>query len=203
MQSLNSSQTILNGLVLAGGRSSRMGEDKDVLQWHGKEQRYHVADMLSVFCKEVFISCRSEQVNAIDKKYKFIEDELEESGPLVAIISAFHKNPNVAWLVIACDLPLLDKKTIRYLIENRDEGSIATTFQSPDDGLPEPLTTIWEPAALPLLEASLAEGKYSPQKVLMKAKIKMFEPPDIAALINVNTPEEKERAMHLLRVKLI
>jgi molybdenum cofactor guanylyltransferase len=203
MPSLKSSQAILNGLVLAGGRSSRMGEDKGVLQWYGKEQRYHVADMLSIFCKEVFISCRSEQVNAIDKKYKFIEDELEESGPLVAIISAFHKNPNVAWLVVACDLPLLDEKTIHYLIETRDEGSIATTFQSPDDGLPEPLITIWEPTALPLLEASLAEGKYSPQKVLMKAKIKMLEPPDIAALMNVNTPEEKDRVMRLLKARFI
>src|SRR4026209_2214273 len=126
MQSLKSSPTILNGWVLAGGKSSRMGADKGVLKWYGKEQRYHVADMLAVFCKEVFISCRLEQANAIDKKYRVIEDELEESGPLVAIISAFHKNSNVAWLVVACDLPLLDEKTIHYLIENRDEGSIAT-----------------------------------------------------------------------------
>ena len=75
MQSMNHSRSALNGLVLAGGKSTRMGEDKGILQWYGKEQRYYVADMLATFCEEVFISCRPEQTNAIDKNYKVIEDE--------------------------------------------------------------------------------------------------------------------------------
>lgn len=196
MQFLHST---LNGLVLAGGKSTRMSEDKGIVQWHGKEQRYYVADMLINFCKEVFISCRAEQVGKVDKKYKVIEDEIEDKGPLGAIVSAFHTSPNNAWLVVACDLPLLDEKTIYYLVQNRDEDCIATTFKSPDDGLPEPLITIWEPAALPLLEAALTEGKYSPQKILMKAKIKMLEPPDASSLMNVNTPEEKKIVMRLIK----
>ena len=46
----------LNGLVLAGGKSERMGFDKSSISWHGKEQRYHIADMLKPFCNDVFIS---------------------------------------------------------------------------------------------------------------------------------------------------
>ena len=199
MPSVNLSQTILNGLVLAGGRSSRMEEDKGLIHWHKKEQRYYVADILTNFCKEVFISCRAEQVDTIDKEYKVIEDEVEDRGPLGAIVSAFHKKQDSAWLVVACDLPLLDEKTIDYLIQNRDENYIATTFKSAGDGLPEPLITIWEPLALSLLEAALSEEKYSPQKVLMKAKIKMLQPPDASALMNVNTPEEKEKILQLLK----
>jgi molybdopterin-guanine dinucleotide biosynthesis protein A len=198
MQLMNHSRSALNGLVLAGGKSTRMGEDKGILQWYGKEQRYYVADMLATFCEEVFISCRSEQTNAIDKNYKVIEDEFEDTGPLGAIVSALHHVNNCAWLVIACDLPLLNEKTIHYLIQNREENVIATTF-STDDGLPEPLITIWEPAALPLLEAALSEGKYSPQKVLMKAKIKIIQTPDPNTLLNVNTPAEKEKVMALLK----
>lgn len=197
---MQSSQSILNGLILAGGKSTRMGEDKSVVQWHGKEQRYYIADLLAAFCKEVFISCRTEQVNTIDKKYKVIEDEVEHTGPLGAIVSAFHQQ-DLAWLVVACDLPLIDEKTIEYLIQNRNENCIATTFESPEDGLPEPLITIWEPAALPLLEVALSEGRYSPQKILMKAKIRLLKAPDPYALMNVNTPEEKEKARQLLKNK--
>jgi molybdopterin-guanine dinucleotide biosynthesis protein A len=201
MQSLNHSHSVLNGLVLAGGRSTRMGEDKSIAKWHGKEQRYYVADILKACCDDVFISCKAEQEKAVDKNYKVITDEYEDAGPLGGILSAFHKKQGVAWLVVACDLPLLDEKTIRYLIQNRDKDAVATTFKSTHDSLPEPLITIWEPTALLLLETAVSEGKYSPQKVLIKAKIKLLEPPDASALMNVNTPEERQIILQMLKEK--
>ena len=197
----NESQALLNGLVLAGGKSERMGEDKGLLQWNKKEQRYYIADILTAFCNEVFISCRAEQADEINKNYKTIKDEYKNAGPLGAIISAFHQNNNCAWLVVACDLPLLDEKTIDYLIQQRDENVTATSFQSPYDSLPEPLTTIWEPDALPLLEAALSEGKFSPQKILMNIKIKMLHPPDPSALMNVNTPGDRKKITQLIQTR--
>ena len=193
------SSTLLNGLVLAGGKSTRMGEDKAFLQWHGKEQMYYLADLLKQFCNEVFISCREEQAKGIDKKYKIITDEIENAGPLAAIISAFHQNKNCAWLVVACDLPLLNAKTIEYLIEQREETVIATAFQSSYDNLPEPLITIWEPKALSLLETVLTEKKYSPKRVLMNAKVKMLHAPNAHVLLNANTPAEKEKILQMLK----
>jgi molybdenum cofactor guanylyltransferase len=201
MQLSNHTQPTLNGLVLAGGKSSRMGEDKSIVQWHGKEQRYYIADMLRDFCDDIFISCRVDQEKTVDRNYKVITDEYKDAGPLGAITSAFHKNQNVAWLVVACDLPLLDRETIHYLVQNRDRDVAATTFISTHDSLPEPLITIWEPAALPLLETALSEGKYSPQKVLMKAKIRLLEPLDASALMNVNTPEERQIILQMLKEK--
>jgi molybdenum cofactor guanylyltransferase len=198
---MRSPKTPLHGLVLAGGRSTRMGEDKAFLQWHGKEQMYYLAEMLQKFCDEIFISCRVEQANCIDKKYKIITDEFENAGPLAAIISAFHRNKNCAWLVVACDLPLLDEKTIIHLIQQRDEAVMATTFQSPHDKLPEPLVTVWEPGAMPLLESALSKGRLSPQKVLMNSKIKTIEVPDANVLLNANTPDEKEEILQLMKSK--
>ena len=57
----------LNGLVLAGGKSLRMGYDKSSIEWHGKEQRYYMADLLKQYCDEVFISCRADQQNEVDR----------------------------------------------------------------------------------------------------------------------------------------
>ena len=61
---------LLNGLVLAGGKSVRMGYDKSSIQWHGKEQRYYMADLLKQICKDVFISCRKKQKDEIDINIK-------------------------------------------------------------------------------------------------------------------------------------
>jgi len=192
----------LNGLVLAGGRSLRMGKDKGSLSWHGQQQRYFLYGLLEGFCDEVFISCRQEQAYSIDKNYNVIKDEYEDGGPLGAIVSAFHQNKNTAWLVVACDLPLLDAATIDFLIEHRDTSCNATGFQSPYDGLPEPLITIWEPNALILLEAALAEGKHCPRKVLLHTSIKLLRAPDPVALSNANTPEDEKKIVQLLKAKL-
>ncbi|RYY06625.1 MAG: molybdenum cofactor guanylyltransferase, partial [Sphingobacteriaceae bacterium] len=72
-------KTALKGLVLAGGRSSRMGESKAEMNWHGKQQQYHLADLLSFYCEDVFISCREEQLKNIQPGYKTIADQYENT----------------------------------------------------------------------------------------------------------------------------
>ncbi|MDQ6610064.1 MAG: NTP transferase domain-containing protein, partial [Bacteroidota bacterium] len=74
---LKENEPVLNGLVLAGGRSVRMKQDKGLLHWHGKEQRYYMADLLQQCCAEVFISCRQEQAQNISEKYKVITDDYD------------------------------------------------------------------------------------------------------------------------------
>ncbi|MCD2421406.1 NTP transferase domain-containing protein [Niabella pedocola] len=188
----------LNGLVLAGGRSTRMGNDKARIKWYGKEQRYYAADLLRGFCEEVFISCRPEQVNDVDAAYKALPDSFLNMGPLSGILSALRLQSANAWLVVACDLPLLDKRSLQFLIEHRAAGKIATTYQSPVDGLPEPLITIWEPGSYPVLLRFLGEGITCPRKVLLNSNTFVLETGNGAALMNVNTPEDAEQAKRMM-----
>ena len=189
----------LDGLVLVGGRSQRMGMDKGLLNWHGKEQQYFLADMLQEFCEEVYLSCRPEQQAQIDPNYHTLPDTFMELGPFGAILSAFRQQPDAAWLVVACDLPLLDKATLRFLIENRSVSEAATTFESPEDNFPEPLITIWEPKSYPLLLSFLAQGYSCPRKVLINSDTKILKPIDPEVLRNVNTPEELEKVKQILK----
>lgn len=191
----------LNGLVLAGGKSKRMGHDKTIITWHGKEQRYYAADLLGELCNEVYISCRPDQQSDIDSNYNTLPDIQDSIGPLAGIISAFEKDSTCAWLVIASDLPLLDKNILEYLIAHRDPNKIATTFKSPHDGLPEPLITIWEPTSKEALSTFIAEGITCPRKVLIRSedKVKIIEPPAPEKLINTNTPEDAAKVEALLK----
>ncbi len=192
----------LNGLVLAGGKSSRMGRSKGMLNWHGKEQQYYMADLLGELCKAVFISVRNEQADSIRPPYRVLGDSFPGIGPYGGILSAFSAEPGAAWLTVACDLPLLDKKTLAYLLEKRDTEAVATSFISPWDGLPEPMITIWEPAAYEVLQTYLALGYTCPRKVLLRCgNSRLLEAPEADSLMNVNTPEDFEQATAKLREK--
>lgn len=190
----------LYGLVLAGGKSVRMGHDKSIIHWHGVPQRYYMADLLTSLCADVFISCRPEQAGEIVAPYQALPDSAINGGPLAGILSAFAFRQSVAWLVVACDLPLLDKATLQNLITERDYNCIATTYVSPHDGLPEPLISIWEPAAYPLLQAHIADGFKCPRKALIRNEqsVKIIVPPYPQALLNTNTPEDAEQVNKIL-----
>lgn len=192
---------VLNGLVLSGGKSVRMGLPKDQINWHAKEQRYYLADILAHFCDKVYISCRQDQACDLDSNYKSINDVYSDIGPLGGVLSAFQFKPKQAWLVVACDMPFLDVDCLDLLLKSRDVNKIATAFQNPDDNLPEPLVTIWEPKSYPILTDSLALGKTSLRQVLLNNDAFTIKPsrPDI--LFNVNNPEEMLRATKILRNK--
>ena len=192
----------LNGLVLAGGKSERMGFDKASLSWHGKEQRYYMADLLKTICTDVFISCRDNQLIELNDEYKGLPDTFTGLGPYGAILSAFREKPDNAWLVVASDLPLIDAETLQHLIDNRNSSSIATAFQNESQGFPEPLITIWEPKSYPILLSFLAQGYSCPRKALINSDVTIINPPDQAALTNVNTPEELDKIKRLLHQKL-
>jgi molybdopterin-guanine dinucleotide biosynthesis protein A len=199
---LERAKPMLNGLVLAGGKSQRMGFDKGAVNLFGKEQRFHIADMLKPVCNEVFISCREDQRSQIPGDYNVLTDTFIGLGPYGAILSAFRQQPDNAWLVIACDLPLLDEDTIQHLIRQRDLSKIATAFNSPYDGFPEPLITIWEPKSYPLLLAFLSQGYSCPRKVLINSDVKLLQAENPGALTNVNTPEELEKVKRTIHQKI-
>ena len=199
---MQNARPVLNGLALAGGQSQRMGFDKSTVNIYGKEQRYYMADLLKNYCNEVFISCRADQNENIDVGYKAIEDTFTGLGPFGAILSAFRQNPDQALLVVACDLLLLDKDILNFLVSNRSVASLATAFKSEHDDFPEPLITIWEPKSYPVLLAYLAQGYSCPRKVLINSDINLLRAPNPTALSNVNTPDDLDRIKRELHQKM-
>jgi molybdopterin-guanine dinucleotide biosynthesis protein A len=181
----------LNGLVLAGGKSVRMGKDKGALDYHGKPQREFMADMLSQFCEKTYISVRENQ--GVESEYELLEDTFVGLGPFGAIASAMRKNPNTAWLVVACDLPLLDEKTLQFLVENRTASKVATAIYNPETDFPEPLITIWEPRSYQVMLNFLAQGYSCPRKVLINSEIELLKVKDVKVLLNVNDAEAYDK----------
>lgn len=188
----------LHGLVLAGGKSQRMGQAKGLLEYHGKPQQEFMLDLLQQFCEQSFLSCRPSQMENLSTTYNLLPDSFQGLGPFGGILSAFRAYPNQAWLVVACDLPLLDQATLAYLCERRNPSKVATCFNSPTSEFPEPLISIWEPRSYPVLLQFLAQGYSCPRKVLINTDIESFDVPEPQRLMNVNRPEEYEQVKAIL-----
>lgn len=192
----------INGLVLAGGESRRMGSDKGSLSYHeGLTQRQRVYGLLQDYCKEVYVSCNSMQKEIIGAEgLPTITDSFTGLGPLSGILSAFRQNPDRAWLTVACDLPYLSVETIQRLVQQRDISKAATAFGNTEDhGWPEPLLTIWEPRAYPLLLQWLSQGYSCPRKALINADIALLDIRDKQQLQNVNEYSDYLTALHNLQ----
>ena len=179
----------INGLILAGGFSRRMGTDKSLLVYRGKPQREYLSDLLKKYCSKVFISCRKEQ--NVPPALNPLFDSFSIEGPLNGILSAFQIE-KTSWLTVAVDMPYVDELAIEMLIDNRDAKKMATCFFNRDTKQPEPLLTLWERDVHQHLLAFVKKGNISPREFLRTHPIKMIDPPHGKTLLNYNSPKDIE-----------
>ena len=186
----------VKGLVLVGGKSTRMGTDKSELDYYGKPQKEFIKDLLENNGFETFYS-----VHNNSGKHDEIHDTFLNLGPFGGICSAFQKNPNSAWLVLATDVPFVNKELIQLLKEKRNPSKVATAIKGKNKDFPEPLITIYEPKAYTKLLQYLAQGYSCPRKMLINSDVEIVEVDD-ALIRNINTPEEFEKAKKIIQSSL-
>ena len=181
----------LLGLVLAGGRSTRMRADKAALAYGARPQLAEAFELVARHAESAFVSVRADQAaEPLRAAYPQIVDGATGRGPIAGIIAAQASHPAAAWLVVACDLPQLDDATLAELVRRRDPQRLATAFASSHDGLPEPLCAIYEPASREAILAHVAAHRDCPRKFLASHDVLLLPPRPSAALDNANTPED-------------
>ncbi|WP_449257758.1 bifunctional molybdenum cofactor guanylyltransferase MobA/molybdopterin-guanine dinucleotide biosynthesis adaptor protein MobB [Chlorobium limicola] len=193
--------TPLSGLILAGGRSARMGTDKALLCYHDENQLMHTATLLRRRCKEVFISCRPDQESRYaDLGLPVITDRYLETGPLGGLLSAQRLYPERAWLIAACDMPFIDTGLLDTLVDNRMPLRFATAFRHAETLRYEPLLACYEPKSRQELLARHAEGNDSLNSFLAGSRTGDIMLPDINSLRNINDPAAAGEARNACRI---
>ncbi len=191
-----SEQKAIYGLLLTGGKSSRMGSDKSLLEYHGMPHYAYLYKLLDSVCERTFLSLRQDQLDLAEGR-EYILDRDKFRGPFNGMLSAHQKFPEVSWLVLACDLPLMDKASLQLMIENHKQGNFATALATHKTGLPEPLAAIWTAEALMEATTYLPQSESScPRKFLLQHQIKLLHPEHDDVLINAN---DKEEFLHSLK----
>jgi molybdopterin-guanine dinucleotide biosynthesis protein A len=167
----------LYGLVLAGGRSRRMGVDKSGLAYHGVPQWRYALDLLKIHCESVFLSARADQ--RFPDEVDVLVDAVPDRGPAEGLRAAFRRRPDVAWLVMSCDAPDCDADALAELVRHREREAVFYAG--------EPFPSLWEPS----LTARFGPEVESPRAFLQKADSVALSPRHPRWVTSVNTPRER------------
>lgn len=188
------------GLVVCGGKSTRMGQDKSLLVYHGQPQRYHLYEMLDKLCERVFISCNKEQFSNIPDKYATIVDEPEYEGigPMASLLSAFKQYPDASFLVVGCDYPLITENYLQRLIKVKDEVIFATSYYNSSTSFYEPLLCHYQNIIKSKFEFYFKQNNYSLQFILKELEANIIIPDDLSVITSVDTPYEYEKVLKQL-----
>lgn len=181
-----------NGVILAGGKSSRMGEDKALLPFgkYSSLSRYQYEKMKNLF-KNVYISAKN---NKFDFPAKIILDKNENFSPLIAIKSILEELKQDFFL-ISVDMPLVPKDDIKNLIKlycSSKEFEIYTVKTS--KGL-EPTAAIYTQKVLPIINKMLSNNQHKLQNLLKNSKTAYLNTKNSGLYININNKIEYEKAL--------
>ena len=184
------------GLVLTGGKSTRMQDDKALLEYQGEPHAKVIRDLLLPHCKEVYLSAREGQwmgtpLQDLPTVVDSAEIAQQTAGPLLGILSAFARHPDANWWVVACDLAHFDETAIQSLLAHYAADSLVTCFKNREEDFPEPLCALYSPRARAVFSAAVQADMRCPVKILRNAPgVRAIAQPAGVDLANINTREE-------------
>lgn len=141
----------LYGGVLIGGRSSRMGRPKQLLEIAGGTLLHRTVDALRAVCSEVVLLGEGEAPADL-RGMPRLADVGDAEGPLAGLLAAFRWQPAARWMVAGCDYPRIRAAALRWLLAQAQPGVWAVLPRRTADARPEPLLAYYEPVCAPLLE---------------------------------------------------
>ena len=191
----------LFGLVLSGGKSTRMGHDKGGLHYYGIPQVAYLYTLLTQWCTEVCVSVRKEQQTESPYRDFPLVIDSADIGPMGGLAAAFSAHDGVAWLLIAVDIPELSERDIGALIDARRPTAEAVAFLNPEIAAPEPMYAIYEPTIVPLMRQEIAHQRYSLKNLLHRASTHLLDSHDTQRFNNVNTPQDYAAVLETMQLK--
>ena len=109
----------ITGIILAGGKSSRMGTDKGFVLYKNKSFVQHIIEALQPLVTEIIIVSNNPDYDVFG--IKRVNDIIENAGPLAGVYTGLHYSETENNLVISCDVPLINSETLTLLIDGVDD----------------------------------------------------------------------------------
>ena len=182
------------GVVLAGGRSTRMGVDKALAPLAGRPLVAHVAARFAPQVGALFVNANGDAARFAFLPCAVVADAAPDAGggPLAGVAAALRhaRAQGFAWLATApCDAPFLPLDLVARLAAATDESGAPIAVAACASGL-EPMFALWSTALAPEVEAALAAGDGGPRRLMTRFGAAQAFFSDADAFANLNTPEE-------------
>jgi molybdenum cofactor guanylyltransferase len=161
----------ISGVVLAGGKSRRFGQDKGLFPFRGKALVEHAISILKPICSEVLISTNNPEAYAFTG-LKTITDIHSDCGPIGGMHSGLFQAKGHVVFILGCDMPFVDGRVFSFLLDNIGDSHAAVAMHN---GFRETLCMAMKKESLPMVEQAIADKKF---KIL-----------DMLEMITVSYPE--------------
>lgn len=182
----------LFGAVLSGGKSSRMGKPKDrIILPSGKSMLQHQIDILLAFCNEVVVAGPELPLSHEEtERVHFVRDQIPGNGPLSGIEAVLSTGISSAFLILACDQPLLNESILRLLIP--EERELPCFFKSEGEELIQPFPGFYPLSWLPEIRDALHRNRLALKYLIQEsnAQYKQIDKKTAFRLRSANSPEE-------------
>jgi molybdopterin-guanine dinucleotide biosynthesis protein A len=180
----------VEGFLLAGGRSSRMGRDKALLPYASTTLAGHIATQLRDAAGNVTILAPPERYAHLG--FPVLADAIPDCGPLGGLYTAL-RSTTADWnLIVACDLPHITAAFLRELLAAASAEHDCIVAEA--DGRLQPLCAVYHRRLLPAAEAALHRKLFKMHDFIEGLQTLRYPAPDASLLRNVNTPDEWEAA---------
>jgi molybdenum cofactor guanylyltransferase len=196
----NNDYDLVTLVVLAGGKSSRMGRDKALLPFLGKPLIERIVSRLCLIAGEVILSTDNPDLYS-KYDWKIVVDEVMDSGPLAGFCASFKAASFPMIAVVACDMPFVNEMLFNKLIQDCHRKKADAAIPASPRGLEPMHAVFFKEPCLPVIQESFQNGELEIINwvnkinllVLGKDQVSKFDP-NYSMFINVNTQEEFSRA---------
>jgi molybdopterin-guanine dinucleotide biosynthesis protein A len=154
----------VTGIILAGGKSSRMGHDKGLLELGGRKLAEIAAGNLSHICSDIIISANDPAYQQFG--YRVIPDIHTGIGPIGGLYSALSASKTSLNLVLSVDLPFVNKGLLEYLVSRVEDYQAAVPVSG--NNYYEPLCAVYDRSVLSVIEKCIEDQEYKMQRFLDK-----------------------------------
>ena len=186
----------VTGIILAGGKSSRMGTDKALLQINGHSFLQHCYNLLNGICDEIIVSSSNEAHELVNTTR--VADTYPEKGPLGGLHASLSASSNDLNLCLSVDTPFVTIKFLRWILDQQKDDK---SFFIKEGGRFHPLIGIYQKSAIKSIETALRNNSLRTTELIQKLPhdwqhAEIYSDYDFGMLANINTQEEYEKALN-------
>lgn len=188
----------MTGIVLAGGRNTRMGRDKATLPWQGTDFLHTILHRLSSVCSELIVVANNPVPGVIDG-VRYVSDIIPGCGPLSGIHAGLHYASSPFSFVTACDMPFVNSAAVSWLLSQAQGWDAVIPIEA---AFIEPLFACYAKTCLPYIELLLRQDIRKTQRLIPLIRcrsillndLRTFDP-DLKFLRNINSPVDYQAAL--------
>lgn len=177
---------------MAGGKSSRMGNDKGLLDFEGKPMVNYAIDLLTNYFKVLIVSSNNSDYKMFN--LPVVADFHKNCGPICGLHAVLNHVETPHVFILSCDMPLMSGAVIENILRNFNEDEIVVPRLS--DGKTEPLCAIYSLNLLPKIEKQMLKGCYKMTELIKSSATKYVDFNDAAPFYNINYPNDLKLPRH-------